>query len=121
MRTFSKISPRLLGNPNLEKVKKSLKELSNSVKEISPEGTLIVSVLDRGEGFYNVNKAIKLLQELEFIYSPKALQMNPELAIEYAEIGKSIETINKVLGKRNRERIKSRKERRTQREKRNEK
>ncbi len=117
MRTFSKISARLLGNPNLGKVKESIKQLRDSIEEISPEGTLVVSILDRGEGFLPVNKAIKLLQEIEFIYSPRALQKNPELALEYAEIGKAIDTINKVVGKRNRERIKARKERQKKREK----
>ena len=120
MRIFSKISARLLNKNGVDKVKDALSKLREEVSSISPEGTVIVSVLDRGEGFYPANKLIKGLQELEYIYSPTAIQKNPELAVEYAEIGEHIKGLNKIISKRQNARQKARRERREKFQKRKE-
>lgn len=92
--------PKKLAGRNVSTYGEKLKELSSVAGEIAPEGTLVVALFERGESFSPTTKVIKDLLDLESFYSHKSIQMNPKLAIEYAEIAEAMKVIERVVGKR---------------------
>lgn len=96
----SSISVKLLGRGNLNEYNEQLKKLCDIASTIAPEGGLYVSLVDRGDIFSPINKAVRGLMDLESIYSHRALQSNPELSVEFGEIAAAMKKIDSVIAKR---------------------
>jgi hypothetical protein len=93
----SKLSKKILGHPQLEQYNKKLKELKEIAEKISPDGLLSVSLLDKSDKFNPINKLIRDLSDLEYLYSYRALQSKPELGHDFMKISSSIKDILAII------------------------
>lgn len=107
----SNVSTRILGNGKLGEFNKKVAELREIANTISPDGGLYVMLVDRGDVFAPVNRAIRGLLDLEVVYSHRALQANPELAEEFGNIAKAMKEIDLIINKRKQSQINVRKKR----------
>lgn len=96
----SNISSRLIGRSNLNEFNGKVKELCDIATGIAPEGGLYVLLVDRAEVFAPINRAVRALMDLDTIYSLRALQSNPELAVEFGKIAEAMKEIDNVVNKR---------------------
>ena len=100
LRLKSNLSKRLIGRGPVKEYSNKVQELKTVAEELSPEGTLFVSLIDKSEVFQPSTKLMKALMDIEYIYSLRAIQANPELADEFKEIAKNINSINKIVERR---------------------
>ncbi len=96
----SNISSKLIGRDNLKEYNEKVKELCDIADKLAPDGGLYVVLVERGDVFAPINKAIRGLLDLDVIYSHRALQSNPELAVEFGKIAEAMKEIDTVVNKR---------------------
>jgi len=108
MKTKSKISPRLVGRPNVSEYGDTVKTLAAVAEKLSPDGKLVVVLMEQSEAYLTEGKVLTDIVDMESIYSRRALQMDPELGVEYAEIIGLLKTASNIIKKR-RDRVYKRK------------
>jgi hypothetical protein len=104
----SNLSKRLIGRGKVTEYGEKVKELTKVANELSPEGGLYIMLIDKSEVFLPATKVIRDLMDLENIYSNRALQANPQLAEEFAEIATHMKAIENVVSRRRKKIFKKR-------------
>jgi hypothetical protein len=103
----SSLSKRLMGRGPINEYSEKLKELKNIAESIDAEGVLLISFLEKSDRYLPVSKAIMDLMSIDNLYTTVKIQRNPALANEFAELMEAVKVINKIIGKRRKERSKS--------------
>jgi len=121
MRLIKYTSKRLIGNSAMAEYERALEALKEAAAKVDSEVELQVSLVDKTEVYSKVNQAVKDIRNLEFMYSHRALQRDPKLAIEYSEVASAVLAVTKITTARRREDAKFRSERNKRNERRVEK
>lgn len=106
MRSIKYISQKLRVNSSLGEYNEALKALEAAASKLGEDLELQVTLLDKSETYSVTNKTVKDVRNLEFLYSHKAIQREPKLALEYSKIAEAINLINKTTALRRRENFK---------------
>jgi len=110
------VLPKSTSRDDRQKVRTAVDKLAEVANTVAPEGTLLVSVYERKDSYTPIVKTAIDLMDLEFIYNFQSIQRDPSLMAEFTEISTHINEIQKIVGKRKRERNNSRKKREAKKE-----
>jgi len=98
------VLPKNTSSEDKKKVREAIDTLAEVANKVAPEGTLLVSVIERKSSFTPITKVSKDLMDVEFIYNFQSIQRDPSLLAEWTEILDHIKGIEKIAGRRKKKR-----------------
>lgn len=96
----SSISQTLANKVESSKFNEKVQALRDEASRIAPNGRLSIFLSSDKEKFYQFEKIVANLVLSKKLYNERNFMRDPELAIEFAEIGGLIKEINRIVDKR---------------------